>query len=62
MTPKDALIRGGHKYPEKILADLEAGKCIVYTEEEIESLKDIWYEQGYQNGYQNGLFEGGIDI
>lgn len=29
-----ALIRGGHKHPEQILADLEAGGCIVLDPQE----------------------------
>ena len=30
----EALIRGGHQHPEQILADLEAGDCIVLDPEE----------------------------
>jgi hypothetical protein len=30
----EALIRGGHQHPEQILADLEAGSCVVLDPDE----------------------------
>lgn len=41
MTPKQALIRGGHKHPEQILADLEAGGCIVLNSNEAEEYETV---------------------
>jgi hypothetical protein len=70
MTPKEALIRGGHKHPEQILADLEAGGCIVLDPDEAadyEMVRD-WAEDAqegftleeflgwvFRRGYQAGL-------
>lgn len=47
MTPKQALIRGGHKHPEQILADLEAGGFIVSTQQEL--------DDSFNDGYRKGL-------
>lgn len=46
MTPKEALIRGGHQHPEQILADLEAGGFIVSTQQEL----DDSFNEGYMKG------------
>lgn len=66
---KEALIRGGHQHPEQILADLEAGGCIVlnpveaaeyeHIQEALAGLKlreyaDVHFNYGYQKGLDVG--------
>ena len=64
---KEALIRGGHQHPEQILADLEAGGCIVLDPQEAADYNDLLgdltlreysslrYGLGYNAGYEKGL-------
>ena len=66
----DALVRGGHKYPEQILADLEAGDCIVLDPDEAAEYETVmnWAEDAgegftleeylawvFRRGYEAGL-------
>ena len=62
MTPKDALIRGGHKNPEQILADLERGGCIALSSEDADEYNEAFpdytstpYIRGFQDGYDKAM-------